>query len=117
MANILVLGWLLWGKRFKGLLYIYYYGNIVENNTTETVVAATDVEQPKKPKREKPIPGRKRGVGKKPFEDKVALQSGYWLRYSHEKRNVPILCDNCGRETTKAKMHRHVKSLYCARHA
>ena len=88
----------------------------MENNTTEPVVVTSDVEQPNKPKREKPIPGRKRGVGKKPFEEKVSLQSGYWLQYYNEKRNVPILCSFCGRETTKAKLHRHVKTLYCARH-
>ena len=56
----------------------------MENNTTEPVVVTSDVEQPNKPKREKPIPGRKRGVGKKPFEEKVSLQSGYWLQYYNE---------------------------------
>ncbi len=43
--------------------------NNMEDNITNFVVV-------KKPKREKPIPGRLRGVGKKPFEDKVSLQSG-----------------------------------------
>ena len=80
----------------------------MENNTSETVIF--------KPKRPKPIPGRKRGPGKKPFEEKSSLQPGYALQYYNEKRNVPILCHNCGRETTKAKLHRHVKTLYCSRH-
>ena len=89
----------------------------MDNTTIETVVETIDVEQPKKPKREKPIPGRKRGAGKKPFEEKSSLQPGYALQYHNEKRNVPILCSNCGRETTKAKLHRHVKTLYCSRHS
>ncbi len=55
-------------------------------------------------------------MGKKPFGDKVSLQSGYCLQKYYEKRNVPILCHNCGRKTTKAKMHRDVKTLYCSRH-
>ena len=80
----------------------------MENNTSETVIS--------KPKRPKPVPGRKRGPGKKPFEEKSSLQPGYALQYYNEKRNVPILCHNCGRETTKAKLHRHVKTLYCSRH-
>ena len=88
----------------------------MENNTTETVEDKSIVPVVAKPKREKPIPGRKRGVGKKPFEEKSSLQPGYALQYYNEKRNVPILCSNCGRETTKAKLHRHVKTLYCARH-
>ena len=89
----------------------------MDNTVVETLVEATDVEQHKKPKREKPIPGRKRGVGKKPFEEKSSLQPGYALEYYNEKRNVPILCPNCGRETTKAKLHRHIKTLYCFRHS
>ena len=88
----------------------------MDNPAIETIAEATEVEQPKKPKREKRVPGRKRGVGKKPFEKTSSLQPGYALQYYNEKRNVPILCDNCGRETTKAKLHRHVKTLYCFRH-
>ena len=87
----------------------------MDNTTIETVVKTTDVEQPKKPKREKPVPGRKRGRAKNLLK-KSSLQPGYALQYYNEKRNVPILCSNCGRETTKAKLHRHVKTLYCARH-
>ena len=89
----------------------------MDNTTIETVVETTDDEQPKKHKREKPVPGRKRGAGKKPFEEKSSLQPGCALQYHNEKRNVPILCSNCGRETTKAKLHRHVKTLYCSRHS
>ena len=37
----------------------------MDNTTIETVVETTDVEQPKKPKREKPVPGRKRGASDK----------------------------------------------------
>ena len=58
----------------------------------------------------------KRGA-QKTFEEKSSLQPGYALQYYNEKRNVPILCSNCGRETTKAKLHRHVKTLYCSRHS
>ena len=39
----------------------------MDNTTIETVVETIDVEQPKKPKREKPVPGRKRGASKKTF--------------------------------------------------
>ena len=91
----------------------------MDNNaieTVETLVGASEHEQPKKPKREKPVPNWKRGVGKKPFEEKSSLQPGYALQYYYDKRNIAILCDNCGRETTKAKLHRHVKTLYCSRH-
>ena len=56
----------------------------MDNTTIETVVETTDVEQPKKPKREKPVPGRKRGAGKKPFEEKSSLQPGYALQYYNE---------------------------------
>ena len=90
----------------------------MENNSTEISASSTSTETnaPQKPKRIR-IPGRKRGVGKKPFEEKISLQSDYSLNYHNEKRAVPILCSNCGRETTKAKLPRHVKSLYCSRHS
>ena len=89
----------------------------MDNPAIETIAETTDVEQPKKPKREKRIPGRKRGVGKQPFEEKSSLQPGYALQYYNEKRNIPMLCPNCGREATKAKLHRHAKTLYCFRHS
>ena len=70
----------------------------------------------KKTKREKSIPGRLRGKGKKPFEEKKSLQPDYFLNYHNEKRAVIVICDNCGRQTTRGKLYRHVKTLYCARH-
>ena len=62
------------------------------------------------------IPGRKRGPGKKPFEEKISLQPEYSLNYHHAKRAIEIVCPNCGRTTTRGKLHRHIKTLYCFRH-
>ena len=58
----------------------------MDNTTIETVVETTDVEQPKKPKREKPVPGRNRGAVKK---------SCVWVvthRINVPKELRPLLC-------------------------
>ena len=34
------------------------------------------------------IPGRKRGPGKKPFEEKICLQPEYSLNYNHAKKEL-----------------------------
>ena len=58
---------------------------------------------------------RMRGPGKK--EVKLTHNPDYFNEYYRKFRSKPCVCENCGRVLSKAKMHRHVKTLYCARYA
>ncbi len=74
-----------------------------ETQTTE-VSTQTDTTQTK----------RLRGPGRK--EIKLTHNPDYFNEFYRKSRSKPCVCENCGRVLTKAKMFRHVKTLYCARH-
>ena len=61
----------------------------MDNTTIETVVETTDVEQPKKPKREKPVPGRKRGRAKNLLKKRVLYNQG--MLYNITMKNAMFL--------------------------
>ena len=60
-------------------------------------------------------PKRMRGPGKK--ETKLTHQDNYFNEYYKKNRAVNVVCPNCGRITTKGKLHRHLQTVYCARHS
>ena len=61
----------------------------MDNTTIEAVVETIDVEQPKKPKREKPVPGRKRGWAKNLLRKRVLYNQG--MLYNITMRNAMFL--------------------------